>query len=939
MRALYHKRKKAEADKKRQMTPEQFDPTRTGTLRHGFASKLRQQFGLLRRAVVDLVLLDDAFGLKVPSLNPFKLDSSIAPVRLTQNAGQWKFQSNPQKVDAFKVWMKAEVTAKIRSKKEEALWEAYIKEGHKKGMARSFDDVKAKQGSKLSQKPDFYQGTKAQFLATGFNTPVTVEKLKLLVGRSFDDLEGITADMSNRMTRILADGLVQGKSPHAIAKQLSDEVNLGLERAETIARTELIRAHAEGQLDAMEAMGVGQVGAAVEWATAAGACPLCAALKGIVLKLSEARGMIPRHPRCRCAWIPWLGLDDDGQKVTKGRIDAAIAKSRKLADDDFHAGAKISKARPEDLLASLLTNSEGWVINIGRIEGTRSRIMNAFCPTGPGGGINPHCSPGSSVGYGKFSGHISPTFNIHTGDGVSGYLKSHLDSDPKTKLSKSQHDKIIAMNPHGVKNGEFKTAWVTKEQLVALKAILPAGTKIKQGTYDPATKDLKKSTPGGKKPPTAPTPPTPVPAHPVNPAHAHLPVVPMAHEHHFETGKPAPGILNGVPFAPAPAKFWEHTKDVDIKEPAPLKPIDRVGVMIKEADGRVWIVQPTGQFGNRKFTLPGGGVEKGLTNQQNALKEVWEETGLQVKITGHLGDFKDSNNGNNGRLYVGERIGGQPWDAKIEAHIRHPVTGKPAAESEKVSLVTKEKAVELLHRTDDLAQMATVHPIPLSTKTSGQMMDKLVNGLQPAASQYQGKGGAGNAELFVVQHLRGFSEKPALLTKKDMDDLVKKGDHIEVLRGISGHGSKTGKDLAEQFRTGDHYPGFGIFGSGSYFDSTKGGNNVAGSSYGAGSGGAVVRAALPKTAKIVQQSDLETLVPARPVASKHGTGGAGTHTENWRGVQAALAGFDAIHVDGKSPTHGSYGNRTRSETEGFYIILNRSILTVQKEDAKGHVIR
>src|SRR5206468_2225742 len=113
-------------------------------------------------------------------------------------------------------------------------------------------------------------------------------------------------------------------------------------------------------------------------------------------------------------------------------------------------------------------------------------------------------------------------------------------------------------------------------------------------------------------------------------------------------------------------------------------------------DGRIWIVQPTNQFGNRKHTLPGGGVEPGLTDQQNALKEVWEETGLQVEITGHLGDFIDSNNGNNGRLYVGRRVGGAPWDAKIEQHIIDPKTGKPAAESDSVMLVTKERAAQLL---------------------------------------------------------------------------------------------------------------------------------------------------------------------------------------------------------------------------------------------------
>jgi hypothetical protein len=51
------------------------------------------------------------------------------------------------------------------------------------------------------------------------------------------------------------------------------------------------------------------------------------------------------------------------------------------------------------------------------------------------------------------------------------------------------------------------------------------------------------------------------------------------------------------------------------------------------------------------------------------------------------------------------------------------------------------------------------------------------------------------------------------------------------------------------------------------------------------------------------------------------------------GVQAALAGYDAIVADGKlGARYGGYG-------KGFYVILNRSIVTVQEEDAKGHKIK
>lgn len=410
-------------------------------------------------------------------------------------------------------------------------------------------------------------------------------------------------------------------------------------------------------------------------------------------------------------------------------------------------------------------------------------------------------------------------------------------------------------------------------------------------------------------------------------------------ETHYDTGKAQPGqSLNGVDFKSAPPKFWEKTPDVDIKEPPPLKRIDRVSVMIQEPDGRIWIVQPTNGFGNRKFTMPGGGVEKGLTNQQNALKEIWEETGLQVEITGHHGDFIDSNNGNNGRLYIGKRVGGAPWDAKIESFIKSNKTGQPAAESETVSLVTPEKAAKLLHRTDDLAQLMTVHPIKLDTPTRGkgsEPLKKLLAAVQPKALDYVAKQRAagnykpGNADLHAVQEMRGFNKTPTVVSDKDFDAMMAKGDHIEMLRGVTGFSGKTADELAEQFRSGDHFPGHGCFGAGTYCDSTKGYSNAA-SQYADGSG-SIIRIALPKSAKIIKQSELEKLVPEEPTdAVKYGH-----HPRNqeWWGVQAALAGYDAIEVDGKSKHHGSYG-------KGYYVVLNRGALTVQKTNAqRGYKIK
>ena len=221
---------------------------------------------------------------------------------LVANSGQWRFLSDPEKVKAFQGWLKTQVNQRVLKAGEDAIWRAYIEQGFRKGAGRAFDDAKRSERvlAEGRKKLDFYEGTKDQFLRSAFAQPVAVDKVKLLAGRSFDDLENVSADMSTRMSRTLTDGLVQGKGPHEIARDLAGEVDLGRGRAEGIARTEIIRAHAEGQLEALDQLGVEDVGVAVEWSTVGDekVCPKCAPLEGIVLKLAEARGMIPRHPNC-----------------------------------------------------------------------------------------------------------------------------------------------------------------------------------------------------------------------------------------------------------------------------------------------------------------------------------------------------------------------------------------------------------------------------------------------------------------------------------------------------------------------------------------------------------------------------------------------------------------------------------------------------------------
>lgn len=307
-----------------------------------------------------MVVVEDVFGLTKASNNPF------APVNNTR----WKFRTTPQKIEAFQQWLNQQVASgaiKIRpGDTPEQYWRRYIQMGYAKGAGRSFDDVMKKGVRDPMGVSDFYRGSKEEFLRSSFAHEVAQEKVELLAGRVYTDLKGVTEQMAAGLTRELTDGLVQGLSPREVARRLSDTVEgIGRKRALTIARTETIRAHAEGQLDALEALGVDEIGVSVEWSTTGDrrVCPLCRPLEGIVMSIKEARGLLPRHPNCRCAYIPAnVGESKADQKRGKFKIEKALDKSIKAEpgkgslaekkDRSYWTGAdrKIKKKRPDAVL-------------------------------------------------------------------------------------------------------------------------------------------------------------------------------------------------------------------------------------------------------------------------------------------------------------------------------------------------------------------------------------------------------------------------------------------------------------------------------------------------------------------------------------------------------------------------------------------------------------
>jgi ADP-ribose pyrophosphatase YjhB (NUDIX family) len=158
----------------------------------------------------------------------------------------------------------------------------------------------------------------------------------------------------------------------------------------------------------------------------------------------------------------------------------------------------------------------------------------------------------------------------------------------------------------------------------------------------------------------------------------------------------APTELNGIPLEiwkdiPQTQTEWDDSGLLAPELNEPSAGISHLpwasGIVTIEPDGRIWMVSPTNRFGGYETTFPKGKLDKGhLSLQANAVKECFEESGLKVRITGFLGDFKRTTSIT--RLYLGQRVGGDPTDMGWE--------------SQAVSLVPKWDLKEHLKNPSDL---------------------------------------------------------------------------------------------------------------------------------------------------------------------------------------------------------------------------------------------
>jgi SPP1 gp7 family putative phage head morphogenesis protein len=234
---------------------------------------------------------------------------------------RFAFSTSANKVTSFMSWLEDKndngilgITAvgDRRQYSGRRAWEQlYIDSAYKKGMVFS-DKQLAKKGLRHSSLPP-----KAVYpVDSFFNAPIHADRVGLIYTRTYSSLKGVTDAMDARISSTLAQGIADGKSPIELARDMSEDIDMGINRAKTIARTEIMRAHNVASINTYRDAGILNVEVQAEWSTAGDerVCPQCSSLEGKIFTLDQIEPMLPLHPNCRCVALPLITNSENDKK-------------------------------------------------------------------------------------------------------------------------------------------------------------------------------------------------------------------------------------------------------------------------------------------------------------------------------------------------------------------------------------------------------------------------------------------------------------------------------------------------------------------------------------------------------------------------------------------------------------------------------------------------
>lgn len=361
------------------------DPTHTLTTRRRFVADMEKRFAALKKEVREHI---EAGAL-------LKRDNAdFVILRTNATVAEWRSRYDPDRIPEFLEWLeqqnnkfilsksgtgiqvfpsqttplfpgqasfhaKTETTTRVLGGVEGRWTDVHIRSAYQKGVQQARAKLR-KGGLDLPA----FESTEAG-LGGIFNAPFHVDRVQLAFTQTFSGLQGITKAMEAPLSQALALGMAEGRSPKEIARNITATIDkIGLNRAKTLARTEVIRAHHGASIAEFRAAGIEGVIVKAEWLTAGDnrVCPRCEGNEGQIFTLDEIEPMIPLHPNCRCVAIPIVPTGKRGQ----------VIKSTK--ETILERATWVDTKTPEEFSKAM--SSKFGIKNIAYGVGSREKIFN-----------------------------------------------------------------------------------------------------------------------------------------------------------------------------------------------------------------------------------------------------------------------------------------------------------------------------------------------------------------------------------------------------------------------------------------------------------------------------------------------------------------------------------------------------------------------------------
>lgn len=290
----------------------EYDPTRTLTLRNRFAKEAKRRWKKLNRIVREAILADDCFGLDPATSNRGMVLNAVP-------TGSFGSGSQPEKMKKFFEWLeRQEAIALINGPGVSATWtDQYVDQAYKQGVTRA----------------------RSEMIRAGYDVPTIaadggvdasmmqaqhIDRSLVLKMSIQDDLNSGISATNSTLGRLLANKILEpgadralladqvtkiltGLLPEVPMQEINERFVAGMRRTVIMGRTGIVKAHHWATIQEYQTWGVEGGNVVAEWITAEDekVCDECAAMaKGGPYPLDQAIYLIPKHPGCRCVFVP-----------------------------------------------------------------------------------------------------------------------------------------------------------------------------------------------------------------------------------------------------------------------------------------------------------------------------------------------------------------------------------------------------------------------------------------------------------------------------------------------------------------------------------------------------------------------------------------------------------------------------------------------------------